>query len=145
MSFLDDEAEIITRIATEIGSDARIYSGDELAGIEERQQKTPAVHVLYDGYRPTQSLGGGNVQEIAHDWIMVVAVRNARQGSKDAGKALRDEAAPLLNKVLRSCMGFRCTGSSPLKMIAAPKPYYSDGFAYFPLAYENKTHHRSTN
>jgi len=141
VSFLDAEDAIIERYQQRVG--ARIYSTDELAQIEEKSQVVPSVHVIYDGWAPTQAVDQGAVQEIEHRWLAVVCVRSASQRNQAAGK--RQKASEIIDEVIQATIGWRPgQGYKPLLFADSPKPAYSDaGFAYFPLAFSTRTQHRA--
>jgi len=141
VSFLDAEDALIERYQQRVS--ARIYSSDELAQIEEKAQVAPSVHVIYDGWAPTNEVGQGSVQEIEHRWLAVVCVRSSSQRNQSAGK--RQKASEIIDEVIRASIGWRPgQGYKPLRFADSPKPAYSDaGFAYFPLAFATRTQHRA--
>jgi hypothetical protein len=139
MSYMDAEVAIIERYQQKVS--ARIYSAEELAGIEEEKQTAPSVHVLYYGSEPSRSIAGGAVQEIIHTWMTVVCVKAASQ--RNQGEAKRRKASELLDMVIEASIGWRPgAGHTPLQLAPSPAPAYSPGFAYFPLAFTTKTQHR---
>ncbi len=133
--YLAAEPLIIQRLQSQIANMA-VLSAADLADVVEAQQTTPAIHVLYDGDRLVDAQGRGQAQAVAQRWMIVIAVRNARDQGK-GGKA-RGTAGPHLDAALKTLSGYELsTGHGALKRVPAPRPVYSKGgFAYFPLAFE---------
>ena len=118
-----------------IFAEALPYSPADLAGIGEAAIQSPSVFVLYDGDRLGDSAGRGQAGIVHQRWMIVLAVRNARQG--DGGAALLVDAGPLLAALLAALMGFQLSADHrPLVRVAAPAPGYSPALAYYPLAFE---------
>lgn len=135
VGFLDAEKRLIRRLEAKVKPHVRaVLSAADLAGVQESEQITPALHVILQGYRPTREQGSGLIQEIEQTWLVVAAVRNVR-GIPDA----REDAGPILDAVLRALLGWRPdAGWTPFQLAAAPRPGFSRGFLYFPLAFTTK-------
>lgn len=130
--FLDIQDAIVDRLKA-AEPDAHIAIADELADLEERQQRTPAIHVIYQGYTPTRDLGEGHIQEIQTVWTVVVAVRSAREGGT------REQAGPLLDAAFTALAGQRPTpDTSPLRLQAGPGSVHRPGFSYYPLTFATR-------
>lgn len=136
--YLAAEALIIARLQAQIAN-TPVLSAADLAGVEETKQVTPALHVLYLGDRLIDAQGRGRAQTVAQTWMVVVAVRNARDQGK--GKEARGTAGPFIDSVLSALSGWAPSIShSELARVNAPaRPLYgAGGYAYFPLAFETQ-------
>lgn len=130
---LDIENAIVARLEQEIGSLAKVTTANELADLEERAQITPAVHVIYGGYTPTNQAGQGAAQEIETRWIIVIAIRTARRDGAT------DKADPIIDTAFKALAGWKPkTGSRPMQLRSGPQAAHSNGFAYYPLAFATR-------
>lgn len=113
----------------------KVLTAADLAGVSENQQFTPAVHLVYQGYRVVESpRADGTAARIEQDWLCIVATRS--QKAIRAGDAARSEAGVLARRVCAAMMGFKPTpASKPLKIASGPNAGYSAGFQYLPLAF----------
>lgn len=114
-----------------------IFSTEDLAGVKEKSQVAPALHIVLHSYQPLSDDEGSGTRwrEI---WLVVAVVKNARQ--KVGSEAVRNAAAGLLAEVVAALDGWRCPGAVGLvRAIAPPNPLITDGFGYFPLAFEVQT------
>lgn len=110
-----------------------IFTTADLAGVKEKSQVTPALHLVLHSYRPIADDSGSDSlwREI---WLVVVVVKNARQNVGTA--ALREAASPLLKEVVAALDGWRCPGTTGLvRAIDPPNPLFTDSFGYLPLAF----------
>jgi hypothetical protein len=111
-----------------------VLSSADLAGVTEATQPTPAVHVVYHGYRVTESRSDGRGARLEQTWLATVATRNVRD--LRTGGAARLDAGQIAARVASALMGFKPTpASKPLRLVDAPAAGYGDGFAYMPLAF----------
>lgn len=140
------EASIVTQLRTvcqqgpgawprEIGTRAM------LADVAEEMQNCPAIYVVYDGFMVL----GANAQlaELAHRWLVVIAVSNAAQGRDSSARM--HEAGPFVGDVFRALHGFMPVGSIEAMVPATPpRPYFSPAkYAYFPVAFTTKAYHNT--
>lgn len=137
MSYLDAEQLIIDQLKLRVPDVRAVFSTAELVGVEEAAQVTPALHVIYDGDRLAGSAGRGAAQTVYQQWIVVVAVRSARD--QRGGSGARYNAGPIINDALAALSGWQPSNlHGPLQRVQAPLPGYSQGgFGYFPLAFES--------
>lgn len=137
-NYLAAEALLIERLHATVSGVRKIYSAAELAGVEEQAQTTPALHVVYSGDVLDDSAARGRGQVVAQEWLVVTAVRNARD--QQGGVAAREDAGPLLTQVIEALSGWSPgPGFDPLRRINAPRPAYRPGgYAYFPLGFSTK-------
>ena len=113
-----------------------VLTAAELADVKQGTQKTPAVHLVYGGYRI--SADNGTSWELEHTWLAVVAVRNVAEVR--SGKAARQDAGLLVSRVMFALAGARVTGAvRPLALISPPSAGYSGGYQYIPSAFKATT------
>ena len=114
-----------------------VFSTADLAGVKEARQVTPALHVVLHSYQPLSD-DGGSSSRWREVWLVVAVVKNVRQGV--GAQAVRDDAAALLAETVAALDGWRCPGAVGfVRAIAPPAPVITDGFGYFPLAFEVQT------
>lgn len=131
---LSAEPLIVSRLQSVLGASAQVFTAPDLAGVAEAKQVTPAVHVVYGGYRVTQEQGEGLIVELEQDWYTVVVVRNVRDIR--SGAAAREDAGPLLARVFRGLTGHRLApGWRRLRPTQPPRAGYSKGYGYYPLSW----------
>lgn len=136
MSFLALEALIVERLQARMPT-VRVLSGDDLAGIEESGQPVPAVHVVYDGFRVTQTNAQGKNAMTEQRWLAVVVVKHEGAAAKASAES-KTRAAPHVDAVLSALMGWRPNarpGTPGLALTTPPKPVRRHPFYYFPLAF----------
>lgn len=136
MGLLDAGSFLEDRLRSQCASvGGNVFTTESLAGVKERAQVTPALHLVLHGYEKADGKNGSGTlwKEI---WLVVAVVKNARQGPAQQA-ALRAAAAPILVEVLAGLDGWRCPGAASLvNSLSPPKPLYTDSFGYFPLAFE---------
>lgn len=136
VDFLQLQAVLVTRLQERLGSlQPRIHvlTSPDLDGVMEEQQLTPAVHLIYQGYRVLEQRRDGAVQ-LEQTWLAVVVCRNVSQLA--SGQAARNQAGKLAAQVLAALMGYQppeC--SNTLALSSAPPAGYSGGHQYLPLAF----------
>lgn len=140
MSFLSLESALVDRLAATLPSAVQVLTAADLAGVAEGSQPTPAVHVVYGGYRVLEANAG--FSSIEQTWFAVVTVRNARAVKSGAGA--RSEADTLLDTVYASLSAYKPANARPLELTNAPKPQTTAGFMYFPLAFKTTLTLRNT-
>lgn len=137
--YLSAEPLIVARLRDQVEAvpDANVLTAADLAGVEARAQHTPALHVIYDGDEPAGEAGQseyGDTQVVQQRWLVVVAVRSARDTLGGAGA--RALAGPLLVAVIQALAGWRPSADhSPMVRANAPRPVFDAGFAYYPQLY----------
>ena len=135
-NFLAPEPEIVERLKAILPANVHVLTAKELADVKEDSQPVPAVHVIYNGFRVTESRVDGRVSSLAHEWLVVAAVRNVR-GLK-AGTDARQEAGELAAQAGAALMGFRPKQGVAGPFLLAPSPGISNsqaGYLYLPLAF----------
>lgn len=135
--FTDIEQALVERLKTQLKEtmpDVHVLTASELSDVEERNQPTPAVHVIYNGYRTGDTRPDGKAAQVSQTWLTVIAVRNLRK--RGTGEAAREDAVELCEKVAGCLMGFRPqSAAGPLTLTNAPRSGASNGFSYVPLAF----------
>lgn len=114
-----------------------VFAAPDLAGVQEKDQKTPALQVLLHSYEPLSDDAGASSRwrEI---YLVVAVVKNARR--LGAVEAIRNAAGGLLQEAIAALDGWKCPGAIGLvRAIAPPRPAITDSFGYFPLAFEVHT------
>jgi phage gp37-like protein len=131
------EQAIVARLQDKCGDLVdRVYTAGEVSQLEEQLQLTPSITVIYNGYRPSGDIAGGVIQGVAFEFLVVVAVKNARAAHRSIG--VKDDASPILDACIEALLNFRpMQGGSILRLGDAPGVSFSEaGFAYYPLAFE---------
>lgn len=135
--FTDIEQALVERLKAQLKEtmpNVHVLTASDLADIDEGKQPTPAIHVIYNGYRVKQNRPDGKVAAVTQTWLTVVAVRNVRDRRK--GAAAREDAIPLCQKITEELMGFHPQiAASPLTLTNAPAQGTNNGFLYVPLAF----------
>jgi hypothetical protein len=111
-----------------------VLAAADLASVTEATQVTPAVHLLYQGYRITEARSDGRAVRLEQTWLTVVATRNVRD--LRSGAAGRANAGVIARRVASALMGFKPVGvAKPLVLANAPNAGNSAGYQYLPLAF----------
>lgn len=114
-----------------------VLTAGELADVQESKQLTPAVHLVYGGYRIDQDVG--SAWRLEHTWYAVAVVRNLAQVK--SGAAGRQDAGAIATAVALALADARVEGAAePLKLITPPGPSHSAPFTYLPTAIRAVTH-----
>ncbi len=132
--FTDIEQALVERLKAEMPN-VHVLTATELSEVDEARQPTPAVHVIYNGYRtlPNARTDGKAVQ-VSQTWLTVIAVSNVRK--RGSGEAAREDAVALCEQVAGCLMGYwPQSAASPLRLTNAPRSGASNGFTYVPLAF----------
>lgn len=136
-NFLALETLLIARLNEQLADltpKVKVHSAVDLAGVAEEQQITPAVHVVYSGYRVVETRTDGRAVRIEQTWLAVVATSNKR--NLRTGEAARNEAGLIARRVCSALMGFKpAPAAKPLRLTDGPEAGFSNGFQYLPLAF----------
>jgi hypothetical protein len=138
-NFLAAEPLLIARLRAVLPPEVHVLAAADLNHIVAAHQPTPAVHVLYLGYRVADARVGAAVGLEPHR-ITVVVARNV--ADIEQGFHARQDAGPLAARVLdalyhhrlRDARG-RPLGINPLRPADAPVPGFMDGHFYLPLGW----------
>ncbi len=114
-----------------------VLTAGELAHIQESKQLTPAVHLVYGGYRIAQDIG--SAWRLEHTWYAVAVVRHLAQAK--SGAAGRQDAGAIATAVALALADAQLEGAAePLTLITPPGPSHSAPFTYLPTAVRAVTH-----
>ncbi|MFW5920923.1 MAG: phage tail terminator protein [Polyangiales bacterium] len=136
--YLAAEGLLVERLREELTTvpERHVLTAPDLAEVDEQQQFTPAVHVIYAGDEVVESddarAGDGGEQIVRQRWYTVAAVRNVREPR--AGAGAREAAGEILAEILPTLAGWvPGAGYGPLVRRQAPEAAYSHGYFYVPL------------
>lgn len=131
------EGELVARLQAQLidlTPKVAVLVGADLAGVTEESQVTPAVHVVYQGYRVLESRSDGRAARMEQTWLVTTAVRNVRH--LRTGAAARVDAGLIALRVAQALMGFKpASADKPLRLADAPSAGFSGGYQYTPLAF----------
>jgi hypothetical protein len=134
-NFLALEPLITAHLRSALSPGVYVLSAADLVGLVEATQPTPAVHVLYRGYRVRESDVPAFVS-IEQTWLTVVAVRNL--ANLAVGSDARQSAGVLAAQVIDAMYQHRfadLSGARPMHITQAPEAGYRDGHFYLPLGW----------
>lgn len=128
--------DLLTQAVQGMSPAVHVLTSADLADVKESAQKTPAVHLIYGGYRITEDLG--TAWRLMHKWFAVVVVRNVAGGR--SGHAARQDAGPMVAQVVGALVGASVPGATrPLTLVTPPPATYRAGHQYIPSAVEAET------
>lgn len=136
-NFLALEPLLVARLAEQLADmnpKVHVLTAVDLSAVTEATQVTPAIHVIYQGHRITESASMGRMARVEQTWLAVVATRNMRQLA--TGDAARADAGRIVTRTYQALMGFKpAPASKPLRLVDGPHGGFSAGFQYLPLAF----------
>lgn len=137
-NFLEPEAHIVARLKEALAGvkpAVHVLTAADLAKVKEENQPTPAVHVVWNGFRVLQAREDGAAARLDHTWLVVAAVRNVR--TLQSGQDARAAAGELAARAGAALMGYRPPNvAGPMRLAPAPGSGISPaGFMYLPLAF----------
>ena len=128
--------ELVRQAVEGMSPAVHVLTTAELADVKESAQRTPAVHVIYGGYRIADDIG--TAWELDHTWYVVAAVRNV--AAARSGQAARQDAGALAAHVVGALAGAQVVGATrTLTLMSPPPARYAGGFQYLPSAFLAKT------
>lgn len=114
----------------------QVLTAAELADFAEAKQPTPAIHVVYQGYRVVEDIGVA--WRLAHTWLAVAACRSAAQIR--SGSKARQDAGALAARVAMRMAGAEIPGATTrLTLVSPPQVAYSAPYVYMPTAFQVET------
>ena len=137
-NFLEPEPHIVTRLKEALAGlhpAVHVLTAADLARVKEADQPTPAVHVVWNGFKVLEARADGAAARLDHTWLVVAAVRNVR--TLKTGEDARTAAGELAARAGAALMGFRPPNvQGPMRLAPAPGSGISPaGFMYLPLAF----------
>lgn len=138
MGFLESAPLLVSRLKERCPSaQGNVFSTAELAGVQEKAQITPALHVVLHSYAPEND-DDGPTNTWVEVYLVVAAVKHA--GQRAGAAPVLNESAALLRESLAALAGWQCPGTlGTIKLERPPKPLSADAFGYFPLAFSVRT------
>ncbi|MGB0732117.1 MAG: phage tail terminator protein [Pontibacterium sp.] len=121
------EPELVAQLE-QIDGLRKVYTTADIAEAAERSQLTPAAHVIYGGDAIATNAQGGALSHVTQTWIVILAVRQRESG----------QSGKLLAKLIHTLSGHHTTLGNVRRVNAPNRPTFSDGFGYYPLAFEIK-------
>lgn len=106
-----------------------VCSTKDLTEAVERSQKAPCAHVIYYGDRVPDVSNGGVQTQVTQIWLVVIAVRQGRDTTAEAGTLITSALKQLQKNSFVPNIGALNRINSPAR------PRYTKGFAYYPLAF----------
>jgi len=137
--FLEMEDAIIARLNArfaDLTPVPRVYKSSDLAMIKDRSQGDLSVFVAYNGIVGAETAAPNvrHIGAIQQQWMIWVVSRSAKSHGAQAGT--RELADPVLERIIESLMGAKLIKDIVQLVITdTVSPAYSDGFGYFPLAF----------
>lgn len=111
-----------------------VFDTADLAGVKDKDQVTPALHVVVYDYAPSDVVDGDGIWD--ETYLVVAVVKNV---ARDRVAAQRADALPLLREAIVALCGWKpATSTLALKVVPGPPPYFSATHAYFPLAFAGR-------
>ena len=136
MSFLQSGPLLLARLREACPAvNGRVFSAADLSGVQERDQVTPAVHLVLDRYQPLGRSGSGETRWEEH-WMAVVVVKNVARDDRQMAQTA--DAAALAGEILAALDGWSwrdAGGTHLVECHPAPAPLFTDSHAYFPLGF----------
>lgn len=124
----------------------KVLSAADLDGVKAQAQHTPALHLLYRGFRPMESqvAAAGVRVRVEHTWLLIAVTKNV--ATVRSGKGARADAAPLLARGVLALAGVALPGATKRTELAtAPAPVYDAGHLYLPAAFKVESLFQRTN
>lgn len=129
----------------DIRPDVHVLTPSDLAsktdtkGVTTIVQPTPAVNVVFMGFRPgsdpSRQRTDGSAMIMQQLFVAEVVTRNVR--NLKAGTAARNEAGELAARVLLAVMATKLpSATGVLKILPGPGPVYQGGNQYLPISIE---------
>ena len=104
-----------------------VFVATDLEAVANLGQHTPAIHVIYQGERESETTQSGRQSAFDQVWLLVLVHRAT---PKEAS------AGVWLGRMLQAVAGRAC-GDSTFRRESAPvKPSYKGGVVYLPLAFK---------
>lgn len=114
-----------------------VLTAADLAGVSERAQLAPALHVIDNGFVP-QPGARPHAVVLAHEFYVVAVARNA--ADQRGGRAARAAAGPLAACAMAALLSETLPGATtPLALTRAPAPAWRGGVYYLPTAWAVET------
>ena len=136
-TYLDVEALIVARLVecVTIVPPANVLTYADMASLQEAQQPTPGLNLLFGGQYPRRAPNGALTQVIDQTWVVIPVIRHV--GGITSGRAAREAMSPILAAVDAALLGWEPTVEhDAMQLVGAPAPSYRGGFLNYPLTYQ---------
>ncbi|MBF0186014.1 MAG: hypothetical protein HQM06_16715 [Magnetococcales bacterium] len=135
--FLQLEAKIVARLNEQL-PDLQVYNTAGAMAAEESSMPYTALYVWFVDAVPGEAMPQHQQQKVKQNWTVELAVKNLFQ--VQSGEGARQEAGPLISKVLQAMIGWNPDPKRYIKPFqwvgSAHKIGYSpEGFIYFPMQF----------
>lgn len=104
-----------------------VFVATNLEAVANLGQHTPAIHVIYQGERESETSQSGRQSAFDQVWLLVLVHRAT---PKEAS------AGVWLGRMLQAVAGRACGDSTFRRETAPVKPSYKGGVVYLPLAFK---------
>lgn len=104
-----------------------VFVATDLEAVANLGQHTPAIHVIYQGERESETSQSGRQSAFDQVWLLVL-VHRATPKEVSAGV--------WLGRMLQAVAGRACSDSTFRRESAPVKPSYKGGVVYLPLAFK---------
>ncbi|MGL6478764.1 phage tail terminator protein [Aeromonas caviae] len=104
-----------------------VFVATDLESVANLGQHTPAIHVIYQGERESETSQSGRQSAFDQVWLLVLVHRAT---PKEAS------AGVWLGRMLQAVAGRACGDSTFRRETAPVKPSYKGGVVYLPLAFK---------
>lgn len=132
--FTDMQQKMYERLQTKLDPRIAVMQGADLERAKEvMPQKAPAVLLVYGGYSTGQEQRDGQVQQVQHNWAVLVATASSK-GNGDPSAA-QVEAAIIGWAVMQALLGLQVGPAQRLKLQPAPGAEFDGGICYLPHAF----------
>jgi len=131
--YLAAGAAIIERLRQQVPELRDVLTMEDAAQVQESAVASPVAYVAYDGDTLGDGVVRGAPQVVTQRWLVVLAVRSARQQRA----ATHEAAGPLLSKIIAALAGFTPPPlRRPLRRTTTPRVNYRPGgLTLYPLAW----------
>ena len=138
---IDIEALIVARLTERLkatGLVKFVYDTKGYAEVEEESQLSPAVAVIYNGYRAGVEVPRGQAQAIDLEYLVVIVTASSTQTLRGSGA--KASAGSIFLPLVGALTGWKPgPGLGRLTLSEAPGAGYSRaGFAYMPVAFTTR-------
>lgn len=128
--FLALEGAIVARLRQQLPELQAVMTAEQLDGVQQTAQHTPAAHVLFTGYTPVNTQRDDVIQ-VGQSWTVVLVTRSVQQHTDTRRGGYQ-------SRIISALHGWKPAGArTALRLASAPiPPSYGPGVAYLPVAFD---------
>ncbi|WP_454009991.1 phage tail terminator protein [Aeromonas sp. Marseille-Q7275] len=104
-----------------------VFVATDLEAVANLGQYNPAIHVIYQGERESETTQSGRQSSFDQVWLLVLVHRAAPKETS---------AGVWMGRILQAIAGRPCGDSTFRRETAPVKPSYKGGVVYLPLAFK---------